>query len=153
MGIFERMFGKKKSAETRQKCVALRGHIGCVRAVGASVDGSIIATGSYDATVRLWDPTTGREVGRFNVESDIGTLAMSSDGTKVIIGCNSNFVEVWEVQTGHRLVQMKGHKSFPCSSMDYSRDGRWATSADWDEGGNTSVGSGERQAKSTFDAC
>ena len=124
-----------KSSKTQSKCVALPGHVSCVRAVGASTDGSIIATGSYDGTVCLWDPTTGREVGRFNVESDIGTLAMNSDGNKVIIGCKSNLIEVWEVQTRRRLVQMKGHKSFPCSSMDCSKDDRWVASASWEEAG------------------
>jgi len=124
-----------KLTRTQSRCVALPGHVGCVRAVGASADGSIIATGSYDATVRLWDSSTGRKIGSFNVESDVGTLAMSSEGTKVIIGCNSNFVEVWEVRTGHRLVQMKGHKSFPCSSMDCSKNGKWAASASWEEVG------------------
>ena len=154
MGFWQELFGKadvpeRESApsmkvpsvsqaptnpgKTQPKCVALSGHVGCVRAVGASADGSIIATGSYDATVCLWDPATGQKIRRFNVESDIGTLAMSPNGARVIIGCNSNFVEVWDVQTADRLVRMKGHKRFPCSSMDCSKDERWAASASWEE--------------------
>jgi hypothetical protein len=115
--------------------VYLIGHLGVVRAVSTSADGSIIVTGGYDATVRLWNPATGQEIGKFNTNSDIGTLAMSPDGTKVIIGCKSNSVEVWEVRSGKRLIQMKGHKAFPCSSMACSQDGRWAVSASWDENG------------------
>jgi WD40 repeat protein len=126
---------RQRGPQVQPRNVLLPGHVGCVRAAGSSADGSIMATGSYDGSVCLWNPATGRQVGKFNVESDIGTLAMSSDGTKVIIGCNSNFVEVWEAETGRRLVQMKGHMSFPCSSMDCSLNGRWAASASWEEVG------------------
>lgn len=41
----------------------LKGHTGWVLAVSMSPDGSIIATGSYDCTVRLWDAMTGKEIG------------------------------------------------------------------------------------------
>lgn len=40
----------------------LTGHTDTVVAVGASRDGSLVSTASYDNTVRVWRPSTGEEV-------------------------------------------------------------------------------------------
>ena len=42
----------------------LKGHTGWVLVVSWSPDDTIIATGSMDKTVRLWDPTTGESMGQ-----------------------------------------------------------------------------------------
>ena len=44
-------------------CLRLQGHSEGVNSVNWSHDGSRLATGSDDKTVRLWDPSTGSEVG------------------------------------------------------------------------------------------
>jgi len=124
-------------AKTGAECFRkeLSGHVAEVRAVGASADGSVIVTGSLDGTVRFWNPATGEQVHQIDVGSDVGTLAMSPDGSRVMIGCASNLVEVWEVESARRLTQMEGHEAFPCASMDVSKDGKWAASAAWMERG------------------
>jgi len=116
-------------------CIPLIGHKRSVRAVSSSAEGSVIVTGSEDATIRFWHPATGKEIGKINVNSGIGTLAMSADGSKVSIGCENNLIEVWEIKSQHRILQMAGHKSYPCSSMDYSKDGKWVISTGWIEPG------------------
>ncbi len=42
-----------------------------------------MASGSWDNTIRLWDPTTGAETARLEVDAGIIGLAALSDGRLV----------------------------------------------------------------------
>lgn len=57
----------------------LEGHIGVVTAVAFSQDGSLLASGLHDETVRLWNPATGQEVHKSNNVSRIRTTSLTVD--------------------------------------------------------------------------
>lgn len=62
----------------------LRGHKGEVRSVAVSPDGRLIASGSYDNTIRLWDGGNGDFLRVLGIQdSDVVALAFSADGRTI----------------------------------------------------------------------
>src|SRR5438105_945084 len=59
----------------------LEGHAGSVLSVAFSHDGQLLASGSVDKTVKLWDPTTGELRQTLEGHSDsVRSVAFSHDG-------------------------------------------------------------------------
>lgn len=75
----------------------LVGHENFVYQVAYSPDGSILATGGWDRTVRLWDPCTGEQLAALPVNSIVWNVAFSADGTELV---GAGFDSAWDVATG-----------------------------------------------------
>ena len=87
----------------------LLGHTDKIMWVGFSPDDKIIASSSWDRSLKLWSTSTG------NVLHDLGpstgqnwTGAFSPDGTLVAHGCGGSEtgVYVWDVETGETVLKV-----------------------------------------------
>ena len=64
-----------------------RGHSGDVTALAYSPDGALLATASWDKTVKLWDATTGEQRATLSGHSQpVSCLAFSPDGKILVSG-------------------------------------------------------------------
>ena len=75
----------------------LQGHSRYVMSVPFSPDGTKIASGSVDKTVKLWDVTSGECLQTLEGHSNwVFSLSFSPDGTKLASGSSDQMVTLWE---------------------------------------------------------
>ena len=73
--------------ETYQEIALLTGHTSGVNSVAFSPDGSTLATGSYDNTIRLWNPNTGTHLRTLTGHTDwVYSVSFSPDGNTIASG-------------------------------------------------------------------
>ena len=82
-----------------------------------SPDGTRIASGSDDNTVRLWDAATGQPIGHpLTGHTDaVSSVAFSPDGTRIASGSGDNTVRLWDAATGQPVGDpLTGHTDAVC---------------------------------------
>jgi WD40 repeat protein/CheY-like chemotaxis protein len=114
-----------------------RAHSSWVTGVAFSTDGQRLASGSWGESVKLWDVSTGRELGTVGGRSkkEVQTLVFSPDGRWLATENSENTVVLWDATTGLQVRSFPSDrpKGTPGSawvySIAFSPDGRWLASA------------------------
>ncbi|CAM6097900.1 unnamed protein product [Calypogeia fissa] len=82
----------------------LKGHKGAVYAAQFSKTSNLLASGSFDQSVRVWDVQTQREVLCFQEHQlNVSDVCWSNDGTVLLSGGFDHCVKEWDVSTGKAL--------------------------------------------------
>ena len=85
-------------------------HDGAINLAAFSPDGRYFATASYDHTTRIWNATTGAQIGKtLNLTGPCTTADFSPDGRKLLTVGEDGLVMLWDVQTGEALVGPMRH--------------------------------------------
>ena len=113
----------------------LQGHTEYVTSVAYSPNGSRIASGSADDTVRIWNVATGEPVGHplQGHTSLVTSVAYSPNGSRIASGSWDRTVRIWDAATGEPVgAPLQGHAGV-VDSVAYSPDGTHIVSGSWDK--------------------
>ncbi|MBW4467264.1 MAG: NACHT domain-containing protein [Pegethrix bostrychoides GSE-TBD4-15B] len=94
---------------------------------------ALIASGSTDQTIRLWNAETGDCLNILEGHQGwVQSIAFSPDGKLLVSGSTDQTIRLWDVQTGSLLKTLTGH-SKELRSVAFSPDGTLLLSASEDE--------------------
>jgi WD40 repeat protein len=107
------------------------GHEQELRPLAFSADGTLLAAGSPDGTIHLWDVATGQEERVIKTPQFPATsLAFAPDGKTLASGGDS-LVHLWDAAKGDELFPLPRHRG-KVIGLAFAPDGKWIASAGQD---------------------
>jgi WD40 repeat protein len=110
----------------------LEGHSSLVWSITFSPDGRLLASGSGDRTIKLWDPATGALKQTLEGHSDsVQSVAFSPDCRLLASGSSDETIKLWDPATGGLKQTLESH-SDSVQSVAFSPGGRLLASGSSD---------------------
>jgi small GTP-binding protein len=94
----------------------LEGHQDQVNTVAFDAQGEMLASGSEDKTVKLWEARSGKLLRTLEGhEREVYSVAFDPQGGTLASGSNDGTVRLWEARSGKLLRTLEGHQAGVCS--------------------------------------
>lgn len=82
---------------TTQASAALGNHLDAIRCVRFCRELGLVITGSWDKTVKLWDPRQKQNVGMYDQNGE-SVYTMSLCGDRIVVGTSNRRVLIWDLK-------------------------------------------------------
>jgi len=111
----------------------IEGHRWGVSSVVFSPDGKLLASGSGDYTVRIWQVDTGECIKILKGHTtNVDTIAFSPDGKFLIAGVRNGEIWIWNIENNKCLKSFRPHRSY-VTFVSFFPDGRFFVSGSRDK--------------------
>jgi len=119
---------------TNSLAITGRSHLSCL---AFSPNGTLIATGSRDGTLCVWDSTSGKCMlgplaGQHVLPLHVSSVTFSSTGDHFVSGSWYDTILVWDAKTGQCISKMPRCHLDRVTSVMFSSDGKTIVSSSWD---------------------
>ncbi len=117
----------------RKPICRMTGHQQLINDVKFSPDGRLIASASFDKSIKLWDGKTGKFIAtlRGHVQQ-VYQLSFSSDSRLLVSGSADSTLKVWDLRVKKLLIDLPGHAD-EVYAVDWSPDGQKVASGGKDK--------------------
>ena len=76
----------------------IKGHNGFVYSVAFSPDGTMLATGSFDGTIKIWDVQSGKVLQTCKGHTNqVYSVAWNHDGSRLASASQDKTIRIWPV--------------------------------------------------------
>ncbi len=106
-------------------------HTASVYALSWNRAGTLLASGSLDGTVRIWDTATWREVANLKQGANVYGVIFTPDGKLLAVACSDNVIRLWDVESKQETAELSGHTDY-VHALSFSPDGTRLASASGD---------------------
>lgn len=119
--------------ETNRLAKKYKGHVAIIHSVSAPKKLlNLLATGSDDGTVKIFDTRTKKQSHDFTHKYPITVVCLSEMGDRVFSGGIDNIIRCYNLKTGKIEYTLEGHMD-TVSSLAISHDGSFLMSNSFDE--------------------
>ncbi|XP_069767608.1 notchless protein homolog 1 isoform X2 [Narcine bancroftii] len=120
-------------AENKKPLARMTGHQALINEVCFSPDTRLIASASFDKSVKLWDGRTGKYLASLRGHvSAVYQIAWSADSRLLVSGSSDSTLKVWDVKAQKLSVDLPGHAD-EVYAVDWSPDGQRVASGGKDK--------------------
>jgi WD40 repeat protein len=110
----------------------LEGHSSYVFSVSFSPDGELLASGSGDETIKIWEVGSWKLIKTLEGHSNwVLSVSFSPDGKLLASGSNDETIKIWEVGSWKLIKTLEGHSNY-VNSVSFSPDGKLLASGSLD---------------------